>query len=276
MYQLIRKIVFMVMSFKYAVPFPFLNKKEDNEVVLQFYEHFKGKIEFIYVGLSHLDLYNGYIDSDYENKCTDFLNKSLGKYKRVLYISPHVITFSKNHLLTYIIHRIYPVIDKYKFDGIFCWNFNMACCIRRHFPNIKIYLYPGVFVDIKDMAFWNKYAGVDAFTFTSDYLRYVKSRDLNLLNYDILIVVNEKCSLKCNLSNKFGKNSSLYGFCLNCGINDYHNIILPMEINSFEKSEGNFVWFISAYMKDFNWFRTVFLSYVTGKFISSLSDVINQ
>lgn len=261
------------MDFKYALPFPYLSKKQSVDSTLLFYDNFKDKISYFYIGLPSLDLYNNQIDYDYEEKCDEFLRLTYGLYKRVLYISPSVAMFGKRPLLEYLIDNVFPVIEKYSFDGVYCWNFNMAVYVHEHYPGISIYLYPGISVKPLSMKFWKAYGGVSGFSITGDM--FLDDDFINSVigcEYSCIITLNEKCSICCRLQNKIGEYADRYGFCKNCSFNNLKGFIPPVVWH--ERNNGLFVGFISGYMKDFCWNRKVFLNYLRGFTIGSSDFII--
>lgn len=199
-------------SRKFSIPFPQLTNSESVDKFIAYFDKYKDNVENVFLGVPFLG--NNYHNPSaryipvearrellgrHTSECLEFLEKSQGKFKRIITMNAGVYNYSFPGLMEFVDYIMLPFLDKYAVDGVICTDFNMACRLHEARPKLELHTSCNCFIETpREMDMWHEYAGISVFNPPRDFIRRPdKLKEMRATGYTLKYLINESCMFGC-------------------------------------------------------------------------------
>lgn len=231
----------------FSVPFPNLSKDESVGDVIEYYKVYKDSIENVYLGIPslgnnyhnpfyHLKNLDSFVktEEEYNKECIDFLEKTIGIFKRIITLNSGFYNLSDDDLRKYVNEKIVPFADYYRIEGFICTDFNMACYLHEKRPDLELHTSCNSYIEnVREMDMWHKWAGISVFNPPREFLRRPeKLKEMRATGYRLKYLVNESCLFGCPQSKNHLAAQALgnKGFCSKCHHGEISNFFRSVAV----------------------------------------------
>ena len=171
----------------------------------------------------------------YMKNCSDFLQLTLGKYKRICPINAAYYNFKDLSDFNFFVKKVCNTLVYYSVEGVILSDYRLALVLRQLLPNLEIQTScNGYQWDLTQMAIWRDNIGVKLFNPPREILRLPsKLKEMHNAGFRLKCIVNEGCLIGCpnSLNHQMCVALRCYNgsYCVQRGVADIFrsNWILP-------------------------------------------------
>ena len=135
----------------------------------------------------------------YMRNCSDFLNLTLNKYKRICPINAAYYNFQDLSDFNVFVKKVCKALLSYSIDAVILSDYRLALVLHQLLPNLEIQTScNGYQWDLTQMAIWRDNIGVKLFNPPREILRLPsKLKEMHNAGFRLKCIVNEGCLIGC-------------------------------------------------------------------------------